>query len=649
MHKPTIICVDDERMVLTSLRDQLTYQIGAEYNIELAESAEEALEILEEFEEDEIEVPLVITDQIMPEMKGDELLIKIQERYPKTLKILLTGQANAEAVGNAVNYANLYRYISKPWDVPDLNLTVTEALRSYAQDKQLAEQNESLQKINRELEDLNTSLEQKVAERTTQLQQAKEAADVANQAKSEFLANMSHELRSPLNVILGFCQLMARSSSLGEEYRDNIQIMNRSGQHLLTLINNVLDLSKIEAGRIVFSETDFDLYCLLDELKDMFDLKAEDKAVQLSAIYSTEVPQYVKTDKVKLRQVLINLMGNAIKFTEKGSIKLQVTHGRREEGRTFIHFSLQDTGAGIAPDELEGLFEAFVQTQSGKNVQEGTGLGLPIAQKFVHLMGGHITVSSELGRGSTFEFSIPVVAVQKSEFPVESPVRHAIALAPDQPTYRILVVDDRPDNRTLLMKLLRPMGFEVAGAANGLEAIKVWEEWQPHFIWMDVRMPVMDGCEATREIRERERKKGVDVLSERTAIVALSASVLGDERQRVLAAGCDDFARKPFSEHIIFETMAQYLGARYLYEEEAPTVREESVDDRSLEELKLVMPPTWFVRLRQAAVEIDDEQIFELLLQVPKEQAPLAKIIEDWVTSFRCDKIVDFIESIEQS
>ncbi|MBE9039498.1 response regulator [Oscillatoriales cyanobacterium LEGE 11467] len=644
MSKPTIICVDDERMVLTSLRDQLTYQVGSDYNIELAESAEEALEILEEFEEDGVEVPLVITDQIMPEMKGDRLLIKIHERYPKTLQILLTGQANAEAVGNAVNYANLYRYISKPWDVPDLNLTVTEALRSYLQDKKVTEQNKSLQKINRELEELNASLEQKVAERTAQLQQAAAAADVANQAKSEFLANMSHELRSPLNVILGFCQLMTRSSTLEKEHRDNIQIMNRSGQHLLTLINNVLDLSKIEAGRIVFCATDFDLYGLLDELKEMFDLKAEDKGIQLISIHSSEVPQYVKTDKVKLRQVLINLIGNGIKFTQKGNVTLQVTYERREEDRTFVHFALRDTGMGIAPDELDSLFEAFVQTQSGQHAQEGTGLGLPIAQKFVRLMGGDITVSSEVGRGTTFEFSIPVVVVESQNLPAEPPLRHAIALAPEQPTYRILVVDDLRDNRTLLMKLLQPMGFEVREASNGVEAIEIWEEWQPHFIWMDVRMPVMDGCEATQQIREREGR-GERFSLPRTAIVALSASVLGDERASVLGAGCDDFARKPFSEQTIFETMAQHLGVRYLYEEEAPTARDRSMDDRSLDELTSVMSPTWFSQLRQAAVEIDDEQIFDLLLQIPSEQAPLAKAIEDWVTSFRCDKIVDFIES----
>ncbi|NET35959.1 MAG: response regulator, partial [Cyanothece sp. SIO1E1] len=387
---------------------------------------------------------------------------------------------------------------------------------------------------------------QELAAKNQALIQAKQDAEIANRAKSEFLANMSHELRTPLNAILGFSQLMTRDPSITPPQKETLDIINRSGAHLLGLINDVLDMSKIESGAATLNPNSFDLYALLNTLYAMLRLKAESKGLKLIFECSPDVPQYVKTDERKLRQVLINLIGNAIKFTAKGSVTLHVSRGTAAEkgaakyslsqakpnktqnsaplSRSTLFFAVEDTGAGIAPAELATIFDAFVQTESGRQSQQGTGLGLPISQKFVQLMGGDITVVSQLGQGTTVGFQLQIDPVEASEVQTKLH-RRVIGLAPDQPDYRILVVEDRPENRQLLVQLLESVGFTVQEAKNGQEAIARWQTWHPHLIWMDMQMPVMDGYEATKQIRDVEPLPATALHHASTKIIALTASV----------------------------------------------------------------------------------------------------------------------------
>ncbi len=502
----------------------------------------------------------------------------------------------------------------------------------------------------KQLEDYSHRLEVKAQE-----------ADTANRAKSEFLANMSHELRTPLNAILGFAQLMERESALPIQQRESLAIINRSGEHLLHLINDVLEMSKIEAGRTVLHPEPFDLHRLLQSLQEMFQIRAEAKYLSLWFDLNPDLPQYINSDEGKLRQVLINLLSNAVKFTEKGRITLRVRReqgsrgageqreqGRRGDGetggqgekQTTIYFEVEDTGRGIAPEEMDKLFDPFVQTASGAQTEAGTGLGLAISREFVRLMGGDIYLTSTLGQGSTFSFDVQATRVERSQLEKPPAKRRVLQLAPDQPTYRILIVDDKQENHQLLARLLNSVGFQTRTANNGIEAIAVWQQWQPHLIWMDMRMPVMDGYEATRQIKAQPQ-------GQKTAILALTASAFEEQRAKILAAGCDDLVSKPFSEQVIFEKMAQQLGVRYLYQEQYPPAVPHSTAPQGIslisQDLK-VMPAQWLAALHQAAIEVDGELIFQLIEQIPEANHILVQGLATLTRNYGFDEIIELIQ-----
>jgi signal transduction histidine kinase/DNA-binding response OmpR family regulator len=464
-------------------------------------------------------------------------------------------------------------------------------------------------------------------------------AEAANRAKSLFLANMSHELRTPLNAILGFAQLMERDDSLTPSQKESLEIINRSGEHLLNLINDVLEMSKIEAGKIVVNQESFDLHQLLQTIREMFQFRAESKQLSFNFVLASDVPQYIVSDCRKLRQVLINLLSNAIKFTAQGGVTLRVTSVidsasltvKSEKQPITIYFEVTDTGKGISPEELQQLFQPFVQTATGIESEGGTGLGLSISSQFVELMGGKIEAKSKVGEGSIFSFQIQATLSDASVLKSKSEVEIKY-LAPDQPDYRILVVDDQEANCKLLEKLLQTVGFQTQIAKNGQEAIAIWQAWQPHLIWMDMRMPVMDGYTATEKIKQHQDCN--------TVIIALTASAFEEQRAKILTAGCDDFVRKPFQEKIIFEKIAQHLGVKYIYQEEA------ILDSTSLvatEDLSF-MSDQWIEQLKQAAIAVDADSLTELITQIPATHHSVALQLTELVDSYDFDAIIDLTD-----
>ncbi|CAD5982684.1 Virulence sensor protein BvgS [Planktothrix tepida] len=468
-----------------------------------------------------------------------------------------------------------------------------------------------------------------------ELHKAKESAEIANKAKSLFIANMSHELRTPLNAILGFAQLMSHDPIIPPYQRENLEIIRRSGDHLLHLINNVLDLSKIEAGRMTFDQSSFDLNYLILSTWEMFRLRVEAKGLKFILNIQPDVPQTVITDPNKLRQILINILGNAIKFTQKGSVSL--TLNRKLETGNTLRFEIQDSGVGISPAELNNIFDAFIQSQSGKKALEGTGLGLTISQKFVELMGGSLGVQSTLGVGSTFWFEIPVQIAHKSQ--VQSPQisRQVLSLAPGQPNYRILVVDDQLENRQLMIKLLTQIGFEVKEAENGHEALILWQEWQPHLIWMDIRMPIMDGYEATQHIR-------ASLQGQSTVIIALTAYASKSDLHSALSAGCNDYLSKPFQEDELFSKMAKYLNVEYVYVDpnlSSPRspIPSDLVNPVLTSDSLLVMTPEWITNLQEAAQLCDEEEVLRLTEQIPPEHQGIAASLRALARDFQFQQI----------
>jgi signal transduction histidine kinase/CHASE1-domain containing sensor protein/DNA-binding NarL/FixJ family response regulator len=466
---------------------------------------------------------------------------------------------------------------------------------------------------------------------------ARRAAEKANQAKSAFLSNMSHEIRTPLNAIIGFGAVLQRDTSLTPVQARQVQTVNRSSRHLLNLINDILDISKIEAGQLSLNISDFALHDLLDDLELMFRSRAEAMGLAINVERMDNVPQYVKGDEGKLRQVLVNLLGNALKFTESGGVGLRIradAAGSRTGGPgedLHLRFEVEDSGCGISEEALGQIFKPFQQADNGVKAG-GTGLGLAISRALIQLMGGTITVKSTVGKGSCFFFHITVQPAEQADKPSAAVTPQVTGIAPGTGPWRILVVDDQPENRMLLHDLLQPVGFEIKEAANGAEALTLFEKWAPHAVLMDMRMPVMDGYEATRRIKSTPKGRV-------TPVIAVTASAFEDNRSDIQNAGTDAFIRKPFRPEEMFEALKHALGITFVYANDAGQASRKT-SAWSLKPEDLGNLPADLVQAMCQAVEIGDmTELGTLIDRVRETDEPTADRLRILADQYDYDKL----------
>jgi two-component system, sensor histidine kinase and response regulator len=549
----------------------------------------------------------------------------LEERYwsPMNSPVLGPDRRIEYFICRSVDVTEFVRQKSQPGSRPVEPLTRVEQMEA-----EIFHSSAELQAANRQLHDANA-----------QLLQAKADAEAANRSKSTFLSTMSHEIRTPMNAILGYAQLMLRDPDLGTDAKANLRIIGRSGEHLLTLINDVLDMSKIEAGRTEVKPVTFNLPNLLEDLGAMFRLRADAKALRFEMVADGESVAYVKGDEGKIRQTLINLLGNAIKFTERGHVKLHVSLDQRSAGQLWLLARVEDTGSGLTDEEQQKLFEPFSQAKGGPNTQEGTGLGLAISRKYAQLMGGDVTVTSSPAQGSMFRFEIPIehgngdIAVRRSA------PRRVIAISAGTNVPRILVVDDQLENRDWLMKLLTAIGFSVRGADNGVDAIRKWEEWNPRLVLMDVHMPIMDGLEATRRMKADPR--GND-----TVIVTLTASALDDDRRAISLSGADDFLAKPCREDQLLEKIGTLLKVTYDYEDlsEAAHLPVNGAGPLSVERLR-ELPLDLVEELLTATLSGNKRLLNELILKVSElEDVETALALQQLADRYEYDALTRLLE-----
>ena len=557
------------------------------------------------------------------------------------LKRMVFEAREGKTIREIVNYHNARQ---QPRDIdfaikPVLD-DAGEIIYLLAEGRDISEQ----KRAEKELKNHQEHLEELVWERTREATRAKEVAEeakavaeTANRAKSVFLANMSHELRTPLNAILGYAQLMLQDNQLTDHQKEQLTTINRSGIHLLALINDVLDMVKIETGHVDIVEADADLFELLHTLNNSLGLKASKKGLELVFSKVDDLPQFIRTDAGKLRQILFNLISNAIKFTSQGEVRVKVDYSKEDGARPTFRFEISDTGPGIEPEEMDKLFSAFEQTATGRELEEGSGLGLAISQNFARLLEGGITVESQAGKGSVFTLVIKAEICSSEGIPVKHNYSDVLRLVDNHPEVRILVVEDHGDSRKMLVNLLEMAGFTVESAVNGKDAIEKTYRSCPDLIFMDMRMPRMDGYEATRTIKQKWKNSS-------PPIVAVTASAFEDEKEKILASGCDDYVRKPILKEEIFETIRKLLKLQLVCDDSEPSISNPNRFKLLTPEILQTLPDEIIAELKTKSMELD-QQLLKELVQTIRDQGfeEIADALKILVDGFQFDRIQELM------
>jgi PAS domain S-box-containing protein len=524
--------------------------------------------------------------------------------------VMVAGVANKEADYNQTDVKQLSLLIEGMW-------RQVERIRA----------EEKLKRYHNQLEDT-------VRQRTEELRQSRDTAEAANKAKSVFLANMSHELRTPLNAILGFSSIVRGDPLVPENQRQNLEIINRSGEHLLTLINDVLEMAKIEAGGVLLTIEPFDLGDMVRDVTDMMQIRASEKGLQLTINQSSKFPRYIVGDEPRLRQVLINLVGNAIKYTEQGSVAVRLRTKPNELSHLLIE--VEDSGPGIAQHDQPRIFEPFVQL-GDHGVSKGTGLGLTITYQYIQMMGGNISLESTLGKGTVFSIDLPLIEATEANISKtkQEVTGHVVGLAPGQELKRILIVEDQVDNQALLRHLMESIGLQVKVADNGRMGVELFQSWHPHLILMDRLMPVMDGEEATKCVRQLP--KGLEVK-----IVAVTASAFKEQRKQMLDAGMDDVVGKPYRPEEIYQCLSKQLGIKFQYEDQDES--QEEVNWLTAEMFSM-LPKAVQLELYESLQSLEHDRIDQAIQQVGEHDQVLAKTLARLVEHYNYPAILKVLKS----